>query len=30
VTLLLKDEEKEVRRSAHDAMVRLEKRNAES
>lgn len=30
LTLLLKDEEKEVRRSAHDAMVRLEKRNADS
>jgi HEAT repeat protein len=26
LTLLLKDDEKEVRRSAHDAMVRLEKR----
>lgn len=28
LTLLLKDDEKEVRRSAHDAMVRLEKRTA--
>ena len=26
LTALLKDDEKEVRRSAHDAMVRLEKR----
>lgn len=28
LTHLLKDDEKEVRRSAHDAMVRLEKRTA--